>query len=189
MLYVRFMVLQLHKSQFHVILKQIGFYRTYTYAYIVHTALIHYELVRIVTKQLLIICISMRILIQNLSIWSHIYLNLLFLVKMQKSGDLPFYNTENIYTNLHMLKNILSFLSHTRYIFELSRRTPLPEVFLSKILEPTLKSLAECCESEDSAACINTQVLYALFSSATLVQVELENCSSWAKSDPISVFT
>ncbi|XP_042840709.1 vitamin D-binding protein [Panthera tigris] len=44
-----------------------------------------------------------------------------------------------------------------QYIFELSRRTPLPEVFLSKILEPTLKSLAECCESEDSAACINTQ--------------------------------
>ncbi|XP_039107719.1 vitamin D-binding protein [Hyaena hyaena] len=44
-----------------------------------------------------------------------------------------------------------------QYTFELSRRTHLPEVFLSKILEPTLKSLAECCDSEDTTACLNTQ--------------------------------
>uniref|UniRef100_A0A8P0TJY2 Vitamin D-binding protein n=4 Tax=Canis lupus TaxID=9612 RepID=A0A8P0TJY2_CANLF len=44
-----------------------------------------------------------------------------------------------------------------QYTFELSRRTHLPEVFLSKILEPTLKSLAECCDSEDSTGCMNAQ--------------------------------
>ncbi|KAM7154859.1 vitamin D-binding protein isoform 1-T1 [Molossus nigricans] len=45
-----------------------------------------------------------------------------------------------------------------RYIFELSRRTHVPEVFLSKILDPTLKSLKECCDSEDPAACFHAKV-------------------------------
>nr|XP_004665362.1 vitamin D-binding protein [Jaculus jaculus] len=40
-----------------------------------------------------------------------------------------------------------------RYTFELSRRTRIPEVFLSKALESTLRSLSECCDSPDSAAC------------------------------------
>ncbi|XP_006876922.1 PREDICTED: vitamin D-binding protein-like, partial [Chrysochloris asiatica] len=40
-----------------------------------------------------------------------------------------------------------------QYIFELSRRTHIPEVFLSKALEPTLKSLEECCDSGDYTAC------------------------------------
>ncbi|XP_037385694.1 vitamin D-binding protein [Talpa occidentalis] len=44
-----------------------------------------------------------------------------------------------------------------QYTFELSRRTHIPEVFLSKILVPTLKSLRECCHSEDSTACFNTK--------------------------------
>lgn len=44
-----------------------------------------------------------------------------------------------------------------KYTFELSRRTQLPEVFLSKVLETTLKSLRECCETQDSAACFSTQ--------------------------------
>ena len=57
-----------------------------------------------------------------------------------------------------MSKSILSFSPCARYTFELSRRTHLPEVFLSKILEPTLKSLAECCDSEDSTGCMNAQV-------------------------------
>ncbi|XP_008587010.1 PREDICTED: vitamin D-binding protein [Galeopterus variegatus] len=42
-----------------------------------------------------------------------------------------------------------------QYTFELSRRTHIPEVFLSKVLEPTLKSLGDCCDSEDSTACFN----------------------------------
>ncbi|XP_020008621.2 vitamin D-binding protein [Castor canadensis] len=44
-----------------------------------------------------------------------------------------------------------------QYTFELSRKTHIPEVFLSKILEPTLKSLSECCDSQDSAACFNAK--------------------------------
>ncbi|XP_006896911.1 PREDICTED: vitamin D-binding protein [Elephantulus edwardii] len=40
-----------------------------------------------------------------------------------------------------------------KYIFELSRRTHIPEVFLSKVLESTLKALDECCHSPDSTAC------------------------------------
>lgn len=71
-----------------------------------------------------------------------------------------------------MLKSILSFPSHARYTFELSRRTHLPEVFLSKILEPTLKSLAECCDSEDSTGCMNAQVPLTSFSLPTLVEVK-----------------
>ncbi|XP_058402328.1 vitamin D-binding protein [Diceros bicornis minor] len=44
-----------------------------------------------------------------------------------------------------------------QYTFELSGRTHIPEVFLSKILEPSLKSLDECCHSEDSAACFKAK--------------------------------
>ncbi|KAL6088811.1 hypothetical protein STEG23_014076, partial [Scotinomys teguina] len=44
-----------------------------------------------------------------------------------------------------------------QYTFELSRRTRVPEVFLSKVLETTLKSLSECCDTQDSTACFNTQ--------------------------------
>ncbi|KAG8515193.1 Vitamin D-binding protein, partial [Galemys pyrenaicus] len=44
-----------------------------------------------------------------------------------------------------------------QYTFELSRRTHIPEVFLSKILMTTLKSLSECCHSEDSTACFNAK--------------------------------
>ncbi|XP_011938357.1 PREDICTED: vitamin D-binding protein [Cercocebus atys] len=44
-----------------------------------------------------------------------------------------------------------------KYTFELSRRTHLPEVFLVKVLEPTLKSLGECCDVEDSTTCFNTK--------------------------------
>ncbi|XP_005392827.1 PREDICTED: vitamin D-binding protein [Chinchilla lanigera] len=54
-----------------------------------------------------------------------------------------------------------------QYTFELSRRTPIPEVFLSKILEPTLKGLNECCDSEDSSACFTdkgSQLKKKLFS-------------------------
>uniref|UniRef100_A0A5F9D2H8 Vitamin D-binding protein n=1 Tax=Oryctolagus cuniculus TaxID=9986 RepID=A0A5F9D2H8_RABIT len=44
-----------------------------------------------------------------------------------------------------------------QYTFELSRKTHIPEVFLSKVLEPTLKSLSECCHSADSTACLNAK--------------------------------
>uniref|UniRef100_A0A8C6WBM9 Vitamin D-binding protein n=1 Tax=Nannospalax galili TaxID=1026970 RepID=A0A8C6WBM9_NANGA len=44
-----------------------------------------------------------------------------------------------------------------QYTFELSRRTHIPEVFLSKVLETTLKTLSECCDSQDSPACFNTK--------------------------------
>ncbi|KAM5271750.1 vitamin D-binding protein [Ctenodactylus gundi] len=44
-----------------------------------------------------------------------------------------------------------------QYTFELSRSTHIPEVFLSKILVPTLKSLRECCDSQDPAACFTVQ--------------------------------
>ncbi|XP_012875609.1 PREDICTED: vitamin D-binding protein [Dipodomys ordii] len=42
-----------------------------------------------------------------------------------------------------------------RYTFELNKRTNIPEVFLSKILEPTLKSLSECCDLQDPSTCFN----------------------------------
>uniref|UniRef100_A0A8C8ZIE6 Vitamin D-binding protein n=1 Tax=Prolemur simus TaxID=1328070 RepID=A0A8C8ZIE6_PROSS len=44
-----------------------------------------------------------------------------------------------------------------QYTFELSRRTHVPEVFLSKVLEPTLKSLGECCGLGDPTACLKTK--------------------------------
>ncbi|XP_047422960.1 vitamin D-binding protein [Sciurus carolinensis] len=44
-----------------------------------------------------------------------------------------------------------------QYTFELSRRTHIPEVFLSKILEITLKSLSECCDSQDSTSCFKSE--------------------------------
>ncbi|XP_012515288.1 PREDICTED: vitamin D-binding protein [Propithecus coquereli] len=44
-----------------------------------------------------------------------------------------------------------------QYTFELSRRTHIPEVFLSKVLEPTLKSLGECCDLEDPTACLKAK--------------------------------
>lgn len=44
-----------------------------------------------------------------------------------------------------------------QYTFELSRRTHVPEVFLSKVLENTMKTLNECCDTQDSAACFNTK--------------------------------
>lgn len=44
-----------------------------------------------------------------------------------------------------------------QYTFELSRRTHVPEVFLSKVLEPTLKTLRECCDTQDSVTCFSTQ--------------------------------
>lgn len=61
-----------------------------------------------------------------------------------------------------MLKCIF-FLSYARYTFELSRRTDVPEVFLSKILEPTFKNLEECCDSKDPAVCFNAKVQFARF--------------------------
>lgn len=42
-----------------------------------------------------------------------------------------------------------------QYVFGLSRKNQVPEVFLSKILAPTLKSLGECCDSADSTGCFN----------------------------------
>lgn len=101
----------------------------------------------------------------------------------------PISNMTHIHTNLLMLKHILSFSSHARYTFELSRRTHLPEVFLSKILEPTLKSLAECCDSGDATGCMNAQVpLPTIFFSNLGRSQGLENCSSWARSDPVPMF-
>nr|XP_027806694.1 vitamin D-binding protein [Marmota flaviventris] len=44
-----------------------------------------------------------------------------------------------------------------QYAFELSRRTHIPEVFLSKILTLTLKTLSECCDSQNPAACFVTK--------------------------------
>lgn len=44
-----------------------------------------------------------------------------------------------------------------QYTFELSRRTQVPEVFLSKVLETTLKTLRECCDTQDSVTCFSTQ--------------------------------
>lgn len=43
------------------------------------------------------------------------------------------------------------------YTFELSRRTHIPEVFLSKILALTLQTISECCDSGDSTACFATK--------------------------------
>lgn len=75
-----------------------------------------------------------------------------------------FYNRRQIskhdkHTKQPRLNNI-SFLSHARYVFDLSRKNQVPEVFLSKILAPTLKSLGECCDSADSTGCFNAVVLF-----------------------------
>lgn len=76
-----------------------------------------------------------------------------------------------------MLKCIIFFLSHARYTFELSRRTHVPEVFLSKILEQTSKSLQECCDSEDSTACFNAKVQLARFLPPPGLEQRLAKCS------------
>ncbi|XP_058153247.1 vitamin D-binding protein [Dasypus novemcinctus] len=54
-----------------------------------------------------------------------------------------------------------------QYAFQLSRSSHIPEVFLSKILDPTLKSLDECCDAKDSTACFKAK--------APLLQKELSS--------------
>lgn len=44
-----------------------------------------------------------------------------------------------------------------QYTFELTRRTQIPEVFLSKVLGSALETLRECCDTQDSAACFSIQ--------------------------------
>lgn len=68
-----------------------------------------------------------------------------------------------------------------RYTFELSRRTHVPEVFLSKILEPTLKSLQECCDSEDSTACFKTKVPQLKTELSSLIDKGQELCADYSE--------
>ncbi|XP_075399677.1 vitamin D-binding protein [Tenrec ecaudatus] len=44
-----------------------------------------------------------------------------------------------------------------QYVFELSRRTHVPEVFLSKALDLTLRGLGDCCDSGDSTGCLTAK--------------------------------
>lgn len=101
MLYVGCIVLQFHKSQFHMHLKQTCLYRIYTYVYVQYIQSFNSVLIRIAPKQLLIICISRRMLTPNLLIWSQFYLNLLFLTTRQKPGDQPLKQRSDFKHNTH----------------------------------------------------------------------------------------
>ncbi|KFO22798.1 Vitamin D-binding protein [Fukomys damarensis] len=68
-----------------------------------------------------------------------------------------------------------------QYTFELSRRTPVPEVFLSKILETTLRSFNECCESEDSAACFTDKGSQMKKELSSFVEKGQEVCADYSE--------
>ncbi|XP_036919338.1 vitamin D-binding protein [Sturnira hondurensis] len=68
-----------------------------------------------------------------------------------------------------------------KYTFELARRTHVPEVFLSKALEPTLESLQECCASEDSTACFNAKVPQLKKELSSLIDKGQELCADYSE--------
>ncbi|XP_016043845.1 vitamin D-binding protein [Erinaceus europaeus] len=68
-----------------------------------------------------------------------------------------------------------------QYAYEVSRRTQLPEVFLSKILEPTLKSLDDCCHSEDSTTCFNMEAPLLKEKLSTFIENGQELCADYSE--------
>ncbi|XP_029333651.1 vitamin D-binding protein [Mus caroli] len=72
-------------------------------------------------------------------------------------------------------------LPDTRYTFELSRRTQVPEVFLSKVLEPTLKTLRECCDTQDSVACFSTQSPLLKSQLSSFIEKGQEMCADYSE--------
>ncbi|KAM6150241.1 vitamin D-binding protein [Erethizon dorsatum] len=68
-----------------------------------------------------------------------------------------------------------------RYTFELSRRTPLPEVFLSKILEPTLKTLNKCCDSEDASTCFTDKGSQLKKELSSFIEKGQELCADYSE--------
>lgn len=68
-----------------------------------------------------------------------------------------------------------------QYAFELSRKTHIPEVFLSKILEPTLKSLGECCLSEDSTVCFNSKGSQLKEELSSFIEKGQELCADYSE--------
>lgn len=68
-----------------------------------------------------------------------------------------------------------------QYTFELSRRTQIPEVFLSKILLPTLQSLGDCCHTEDSTSCFNTMGPQLKMELSSLMEKGQELCADYSE--------
>ncbi|XP_023562553.1 vitamin D-binding protein [Octodon degus] len=68
-----------------------------------------------------------------------------------------------------------------QYTFELSRRTPIPEIFLSKILEPNLKSLNECCDADDSSTCFTDKVSELKKELSSFIKKGQELCADYSE--------
>uniref|UniRef100_A0A2K6SHY5 Vitamin D-binding protein n=1 Tax=Saimiri boliviensis boliviensis TaxID=39432 RepID=A0A2K6SHY5_SAIBB len=68
-----------------------------------------------------------------------------------------------------------------KYTYELSRRTHLPEVFLSKVLDPTLKRLGECCDAKDSTACFNVKGPLLKKELASFIDKGQELCADYSE--------
>ncbi|KAL1789837.1 vitamin D-binding protein [Sigmodon hispidus] len=68
-----------------------------------------------------------------------------------------------------------------KYVFELSRRTQVPEVFLSKVLDTTLKSLRECCDAQDSVACFSTQAPLLKVQLTSFIEKGQEMCADYSE--------
>ncbi|XP_004871804.1 vitamin D-binding protein [Heterocephalus glaber] len=68
-----------------------------------------------------------------------------------------------------------------QYTFELTRRTPIPEVFLSKIVETTLRSLNECCDWEDSAACFTDKGSQLKKKLSSFIEKGQEVCADYSE--------
>lgn len=68
-----------------------------------------------------------------------------------------------------------------QYTFELSRRTQVPEVFLSKVLETTLKTLRECCDTQDSVSCFSTQSPLMKRQLTSFIEKGQEMCADYSE--------
>ncbi|XP_051026433.1 vitamin D-binding protein [Acomys russatus] len=70
-----------------------------------------------------------------------------------------------------------------QYTFELSRRTRVPEVFLSKALGTTLRTLSECCDNtQDSVTCFSTQSPLLKKQLTSFIEKGQEMCADYSES-------
>ncbi|GAB1289821.1 Vitamin D-binding protein [Apodemus speciosus] len=68
-----------------------------------------------------------------------------------------------------------------QYTFELSQRTQVPEVFLSKVLETTLRTLRECCDTQDSVTCFSTQSPLLKRQLTSFIEKGQEMCADYSE--------
>lgn len=68
-----------------------------------------------------------------------------------------------------------------QYVFDISRRTHVPEVFLSKVLEPTLRSLKECCDTKDPSTCFNTKGPVLKMELTSFIEKGQEMCADYSE--------